>query len=480
MLLRDLDDVRRLFGSLKGTFIGVGVNAYSRIIPAYFQEPYHIIAFRKTRDLPQLRKGIDIFCLEEEIGHFVKHPGVNSLLLLSHPSTGRFLKGLPDPKYLLLYQSYPALEELAQREGWFLLANHSSLREQVSDRGFFLKMARSLQFNEIPGDIFPIQKIYTDDYADWAETISPEFVVQLPEISQGGGKGTFFVRSKEQYRTLRETLKVGRWRGIELKRVMIRRFIGGIPASLNLCLTKQGILFSRLQRQLIDLPHCRHIKEDGIFCGHSWSEASWPSGIEDEATLQARAIGEYLSGLGYRGILGIDFLISDDETKIYPIECNPRYTGAFPMLSQLHLCRDVPPMDVFHMLEFLDVPYDIDLEYLNAKYKETREGSHIILFSRPDRVLERKPAAPGLYEFDEDKGTIRFLEGASTYREIRNERQFIIIDGPPDAGEESLALRDPFYRLCRILFPYPVVNGTETLSPRAARVADLVFERMVL
>ncbi len=476
MLLRDLDDVRRLFGSLGGTFIGVGVNAYSRIIPAYFRRPYYIIAFRKTRDLALLRKRIEVFCIEEEIGHFVRNREVNSTLILSHPITGRFLKDLPDPKYLLLYQSYPALEELAKREGWFLLANHSSLRERVSDRGFFLRMARNLQISGIKGDIFPIQTIYSHDYPDWAEKIAPKFVVQFPEIRQGGGKGTFFISSKEEYRTLQETMRGGRWRGIELRRVLIRQFIEGVPVSLALCLTRQGILFSGLQRQLIDLPHCHHIRSDGIFCGHSWGETSWPSSIEDGATAQARVIGEYLSGLGYKGIFGIDFLISDDKTKIYPLECNPRYTGSFPMLSQLHLCHNVPPMDVFHMLEFLGIPYDIDPAYLNSKYREIPKGSHVILFSHPDRVLGKKPPAPGLYEFDEEMDTITFLEGASDYREIRNERQFIVIEGPPDVGEESLALGEPFHRLCRILFPYPIVDAGETLSSRAAHVTDWVYE----
>jgi hypothetical protein len=50
-------------------------------------------------------------------------------------------------------------------------------------------------------------------------------------------------------------------------------------------------------------------------------------------------------------------------------------------------------MDVFHMLEFLGIPYDIDPAYLNSKYREIPKGSHVILFSHPDRVLGKKPPA---------------------------------------------------------------------------------------
>jgi hypothetical protein len=68
----------------------VGVNAYSRIMLAYFQRLYYIIAFRKTRDLVLLRKWIEILYIEEEIGHFVRNCGANSTFILSHPITGRF------------------------------------------------------------------------------------------------------------------------------------------------------------------------------------------------------------------------------------------------------------------------------------------------------------------------------------------------------------------------------------------------------
>ena len=175
--------------------------------------------------------------------------------------------------------------------------------------------------------------------------------------------------------------------------------------------------------------------ESGIFCGHSWGEVPWSNEIQEEAIRQAHLIGDYLVGLGYKGILGIDFLISQDKRRIYPLECNPRFTGAFPMLSQLHLSQDIIPMDVFHMLEFLDWPYQIDCTTLNARYAEAVRGSHIIVFALQDAILRgrRQPEA-GLYELDPERGEIRFVGGATDYREFRNDRQFVLTDGPPPWG----------------------------------------------
>ena len=489
MFVGDLADVRNLFDSVRGTISGVGITAYSRLIPAYFCQPYYIIALRKTLDLPLLRKRVEIFCLEEEMGHSVEAEGFNSARLLSHPAAREFLKKMTGPRYLLLYQSYPDLEDLAEREGWTLLANTSSLRMRVADRAFFRRMADHLKLNRVSGDIYPISDFFAFNYEYWAREIDPQLVIQFPEIRQGGGRGTFFAKSDSDYQRIQKTLRRGTWRGIELETVAIHRFMDGIPASLALCLTRHGTLYSGLQRQLIDLPYCKDIPESGIFCGHSWGEPDWPSHVKAEALRQARLIGEYLAGMGYKGILGIDFLISRDQKRVYPLECNPRFTGAFPMLSQLQLWHNIIPMDVFHMLEFLDLPYEVDTASLNARYEEPIRGSHIILFRGPNAIFkgEGLPDA-GLYERDPDSGRISFVGGASDYREIRGEPQFIIIDGPPalpesckaesDTGENGLPLPDPLQRICRILFPVPIVNERETLSPGVLSVVDWVYNEM--
>jgi len=479
MFVRDLADVRNLFDSVAGTIMGVGITAYSRIIPAYFHQPYYIIALRKTLDLPLLRNRAEIFCLEEEIGHFVEAKGFNSESLLSHASVRAFLRKMTGPRCLLLYQSYPDLEKLAERQGWVLLANPSSLRTRVADRAFFQRMADQLELNRVPGDVYSLKDFLAFDYAYWAQKIGPELVVQFPEIRQGGGRGTFFVKSDLDYQRLGRILKEGTWRGIEIQSIAIHKFVDGIPASLALCLTRHGILFSGLQRQLIDLPYCGDMSENGIFCGHSWGEPAWASHVQAEAVHQARSIGEYLAGIGYKGILGIDFLISHDNKQVYPLECNPRFTGAFPMLSQLQLGHNIIPMDVFHMLEFLDLPYDMDPASLNARYAEAIKGSHIILFRGSNALLTGGGLREaGLYERDPESEGINFVDAASDYREIRNERQFIIIDGPPDMGGHGLALKDPLQRLCRILFPNPIVTEGEILSPGVLSAVDWVYEQM--
>ena len=449
------------------------MTAYSRIVPAYFLDPYYLVILRKTRDLPLLRKRASIFCLEEEVHSPIGESGYNSARLLAHPLVKAFLKRLPPPRHLLLYQGYPELEDPAKREGWDLLANPASLRIRVAQRAFFERMAADLGLRKIPGSIHPLEAIHAYSYDYWATRVGLKFVVQLPDLLQGGGRGTFFVGSNPDYEALRARLKGNIWRGIPLKSVSVRRFVEGTPVSMALCITRHGILFSRLQRQLIDLPYCRDFPENGVFCGHSWSLNAWPGVGQEDALKQARRIGEYLARIGYKGILGIDFVMDEHRGEVFPVEVNPRFTGAFPMLSLLQMKEGLIPLEVFHILEFLNASYEIDLDGLNEAYAHPLKGSHILLFLLPGR---RKRTGgeleAGLYEWSPKHETAFFVKSAFEYQAIRNEHQFLVVDGPPETGGKPFPSGDPFYRLARLLFPSGVVDGAGILSPRAFRTAE--------
>ncbi len=475
----NLNQARKSLSALDGALVGVGMTAFARMLPAYLLDSYGVLTFRKTHDLPLLREKMDIFCLEEtgsrqRFGHVAR-----SDHLLACGPVGEYLASLPDPKHLLVYQSYPSLETLARKWGWHLLANPAALRLKVGGRAFFMQMVDTLDLPEIPGAIYPIEGLNRWDYGHWADIYGPRFVVQLPNVSQGGGRGTFFVRSGDDYAGIRRRLKGRQWRGIGLQTVSIRRFMKGIPASICLCLTRHGALLSALQRQIVDLPYLKGEPEDGIFCGHSWGDEPWSSFTKDQAAMQARRIGNYLWDLGVKGIMGIDFIVGEGDQKPYPIEVNPRFTGAFPMISLLHLKNGVLPMDLFHLLEFLDFPYTVDTSELNRHYARPLEGSHLLIFrlSGEKKILGSR-VKPGLYESDLEGKRFRFIKEAIGYEAIQNPRQFLVIDGPPDTEGHSDPSSNGLYRLCHVLFSYPVINQDGVLSPHARLTVQWVHGRL--
>ncbi|MEJ2726035.1 MAG: ATP-grasp domain-containing protein [Deltaproteobacteria bacterium] len=479
MLLRDLGDVRDLLARHRGTVLGVGMTAYSRMVPGYFLNTYCQVALRNTRDLTLLQERNPVFCLEQQVGEPLLEKGLNSARLLEHPLVKSFLRTLPDPKYLFLYQNYAELEALSEKEGWIPMANSACLRTRMADRGFFEEMCTRLGLRKVPGGIYALKTIHDRPYDFWSKMLGPALVVQLPEIIQGGGRGTFYIRSGEEYEAIKGRLKGNAWRGISLNRVSLHRFLEGVPVSLALCITRHGVLISRLQRQLIDLPYCRGLSEKGIFCGHEWTRSAWPEKVEEDAIFQARQIAEYLGRLSFRGVFGIDFLIDDRRSQVFPIEINPRFTGAFPMLSLLHMKDGLIPFEAFHLLEFLDLPYEIDLEGMNEAYESPLEGSHLLLFLSRRGNTVRRGLEAGLYEKSCETGRIFFVKKALDYGAILNQRQFLLVDGPPAAVGGVLPSDDPLYRVGRLLFPHGALDETGSLSPEVLSTVEWAYEMIL-
>lgn len=475
MLLRNIEDARALLGSLPGTLVGVGVTAFGRVVPSRLVDGYRAVVLRRTADLPILRRCMEVFCLEEEAGSLGGLDGLNSYSLLAHPRTRSYLKGLPDPKILFLYQSYPELEELAREEGWLLIGNRASLRLRLSSRAFFDNLVLEEGLPGLRGGIYPFSGLVQQGYGHWANYLGEKFVLQLPEVRQGGGRGTFFIRSEADYGKVTESLHDGTWRGATLETISLHEYREGVSVSLVACVTRSGVLVSGLQRQMVDLPLPGSAWENGIFCGHSWGEIEWAPDLQAEAERQAVLIGRRFGREGYRGILGIDFLLDRETGRLYPLEVNPRLTGALPMLSLMHLSRGVVPLEVPHLLEFLGIPYEVEEGLARERYLEPLKGGHLLLFrGSEEEGFRERPLRAGLYERDVRSAGFRWEKEAMEFGGAAPHRQFIVIDGPPVGETAPAGSEDPLFRLCRILFPVPPVGPDGSLIREAQAAARWV------
>jgi len=480
MPLRDIADARALFGSINGSFVGVGMTAFSRITPAHFIPSYRIVCHKKSCDLDLLKKTVPVFSLEELVGEPVNE-GLESVSLISHPMVRELLAGLAGPVHLILYQNYPALESIKGEMGWRLAANPSALRLKLADRRFFREMIEKLALPAVPGAVIPLGEFLSGRYGYWSGLFGKRYVVQLVDIIQGGGRGTFFVTDPDSHLSLCRRLEEKVWRGVTINYVSLRSFIEGEAASIALCVTKNGILVSRIQRQVIDAPYCDGFVESGIFCGHSWDDMSWGDRVNSEAKRQSLAIGNYLAGLGYRGICGIDILVDGFNESVFVLELNPRYTGAFPMLSLLQMDRGILPMEAVHLLELLSVPYSIDIEALNEAYMEPLRGGHLIVFvlTAAGRPLSLKPINSGLYELSGQNGNAAFLRECASFNGPEGLGQFVVLEGPPNFEGRELVFNVNLARLCRLMFSSPITDARGRLSQEATAAARWAYKAIV-
>jgi len=105
-----------------------------------------------------------------------------------------------------------------------------------------------------------------------------------------------------------------------------------------------------------------------------------------------------------------------------------------PMISLIDIKNKKIPIDFFHIAEHLGIQYEIDISEVNKKLAYDRKGSHIILNNRKDYPIEAiKDILPGIYT--EENGTLIHLREGFTYNDIKEDDEFIIINGNLSKGQ---------------------------------------------
>ena len=173
-------------------------------------------------------------------------------------------------------------------------------------------------------------------------------------------------------------------------------------AAIEGVITRHGTLVGPLMTELTGYPELTPY--GGGWCGNDVFAAA----LSEEHRRQARAftqqMGERLRREGYRGYFELDFLADMDTGDMWLGELNPRVTGASSMTNVTAVAYGDMPLFLFHLLEFLDVDYEIDVDELNAGWAQPSaidEWSQFILKDTAD-VVELITEAPrsGIWRLD--------------------------------------------------------------------------------
>ena len=402
---------------------------------------------------------------------------------------------------MLVYQDSRDLRALADRKGWRLMANRYDLRTKWENKTFFRNRLKNLGIAVPEGALFAVEELDGDFYRKRSCELGPVFVIQVPDYPRGGGRSTFFVRNREDFDFVNDKLRTGGYpNGFAPSHVLVSRFVKGRSLSMEGCVTPWGTLVTPLQIQLVDLPQVLP-PSDGVsagrFCGHQWSRPEWPSRISDYADTVMHRIGDALSEEGYLGLFGVDFVLSDgtdQEETLFAVECNPRYTAAFPTLSLMQDAVGVPPLEAFHVLSWLYSQHDPKPDIpappvadINEAYKELNPAlSQVYLYNRSDSTI------PVVWDFG---GHIRFAcseqhgetgltpvtSGSETYRLPPlpwNPEEILIADGPLRKGRE-VPPGDRLERIARVVFFREVLDKNENRPDAyAEKVVNGVYREL--
>jgi len=454
-----MEDLKGIFKNFNKSVIGIGVTAFNRLGPEKFIPGYQIVCLSHGRDLDLIKSKVKVFSAEESEGRHL-NIGRNSSSLIGLENVKEFLNSLENP-HLLFYKVTKKTEKICDEEGWDIIGN--SIYEGMDNKAFLREILDKCGLRKIPGEVCDLRG---KDYPELRKRYGNKIVIQL--LKSGGGKGTFFVRSPEDFeRAKGKVLEKGS------SEVVVAKFIEGPSPSLTGCVTMHGIIYTNLQYQLLDIPEVMNPKVgNGVFCGHEWTSSDdFPPGIQRQAYEYAEKIGEYLKGMGYKGIFGLDMVIDSKENRIYVTELNPRLLGSFPLITMVHLRNSETPLIMFHIMEFLGIDYEMDLEKINELVKKPKTGTQLILYNKWGKVVRNRASLrAGFYSVKD--GKLVYRRPGYRLEDLRGEDEFLLADDPPF---KNTPFR-PHERIVRIVTLKRIMDKkTCRLNHWAKKVVGLIY-----
>jgi hypothetical protein len=141
-----------------------------------------------------------------------------------------------------------------------------------------------------------------------------------------------------------------------------------------------------------------------------WAGNDYPATMTPEQKQRARdltqRLGDRLAEEGYVGFFEVDYLVDTGTGEIYLGELNPRISGISSMTNVTAGAYADMPLFLFHLLEYLDVDYECDIDEINERWsRETSVDvwSQIIIKETGGEVelLNRAPRT-GIYRLTGD------------------------------------------------------------------------------
>ena len=316
-------------------------------------------------------------------------------------------------------------EEICREQGYDLILPPDSLRRRLDS-----KIVTTQLGNEAGAPSVPNVLGRADSYDELtalasASGLGHDLVVQTPYGDSG--KTTFFIKSEGDWDACAADV-----RGQQLK---VMKRINNRAAAVEACITRHGTIVGPFMTDLTGYPELTPYK--GGWCGNDLFPDALSEADRNVAIGHVRKLGDRLAREGYKGFLEVDVLVDTDTGAVYLGELNPRISGVSSMTNVTAGAYADMPLFLFHLLEFMDVDYTIDVEEINERWSALAAvdvWSQLIM-KEPGDDVERILAAPrtGSWRMT-DGGALAFEHVSNDWHEITSEDEafFMRVYGPGD------------------------------------------------
>ena len=370
----------------------------------------------------------NVFSPKEEIPHdeFTCIEDINNYLL-QHPEVQDYLKtrttGKTSGKAMFLMFDEKT-ERLAKKLGLEVMFPSAEMRNFMDNKVNTNRIAEKAGVPCVPYVISQVK-----DYKQLnkvAKELGTDLVIQTPYGDSG--HTTFFISNEEEFEKHVDEIA-------KEKEVKVMKRINCKGSAIEACVTRHGTIVAPLMTELVGFKELTPYK--GGWCGNEIYPDAFTPALRKKATKYTQLFGNQLREEGYKGYFELDFLIDQDNGEIYLGELNPRVTGASSITNHAVFALADAPLFVFHILEWMDVDYKLNVNALNtrwAKQENIDDWSQLIV-KHTDETVEYVSQAPssGIYKMF-DNGHIKF-DRMDTHRravETENEAFFLHISKPGD------------------------------------------------
>ena len=270
-------------------------------------------------------------------------------------------------------------------------------------------------------DIYYMNKL--DKAASYKEIQQKYGQFMLQDEESSGSKGTYAIKSADDYlEAIRSLKKFSRGRTI-----VVSKFVPGETTSVQVCITKYGIFTGGIQRQLIDNAYLGNNRLEGAnkWCGGEVG-ADYPDIVHHQTQEMAAIVGSELARHGYKGIFGLDLIITPDS-EVYAIEINARLTGYSHLISDLQMQNGKVPFMLLHALELGNYDYKVtDSTALPSSSRYEKQASLLLMNNPLDKdLIVKKYIRPGVYRKAGNK--VEYLKAGFTLDSLEGENTMLIM-----------------------------------------------------
>ena len=346
--------------------------------------------------------------------------------LLRDPEVQKFIKSRGGkPKVAMVFFDEET-EEICAELGYELILPKDSLRRRLDSKIVTTELGNAAGAPSVPN-------VLADGIDSWDALVAvaeenglgTDLVVQLPYGDSG--KTTFFIKSEGDWDDHSEDI-IG-----EQTKIMKR--INNQAAAVEAVLTRHGTVVGPFMTDLTGYPELTPY--EGGWCGNDVFPGALSSEHRNRAVDLVQRFGEALREEGYVGFFEVDVLVDLDDGQVYLGEVNPRISGASSMTNVTAGAYADIPLFLFHLLEYMDVDYTIDVADINERWRELAavDSWSQLIMKEPGDKVERILASPltGTYRLQDDD-SLTFAQVAHDWHELNNEDEcfFLRVYGPGD------------------------------------------------